>query len=88
MEKQASKQSTPDKQVSGGFSSHANTQSTAAQNSREEEDLDSGLTADEKADEEIEDTDPPLDENDLEENDLSDEEADNIEWDEDKESGS
>lgn len=78
MEKQTSKQATPNKQAGGGFSSHANTQSAA----REEEDLDTGLTADEEADQEVEDTDPVLDENDLEENDLSDEEADNIDWDE------
>jgi hypothetical protein len=88
MQKQTSKQAIPNKQVSGGFSSHANTQSAAEQNAREEDDLDTGLTADEEADEEAEDTDPALDENDLEENDLSDEEADNIEWDPDNKSGS
>ncbi|HWV66678.1 hypothetical protein [Chitinophaga sp.] len=78
MEKQTSKQATPNKQVSGGFSSHANTQNAA----REEDDLATGLTSDEEADQEVEDADPVLDENDLEENDLSDEEADNIDWDE------
>ncbi|WP_142685266.1 hypothetical protein [Chitinophaga polysaccharea] len=78
MEKQTSKQASPNKQVSGGFSSHANTQNAA----REEEDQDTGLTADEEADQEVEDTDPVLDANDLEENNLSDEEADNIDWDE------
>jgi hypothetical protein len=87
MQKQTSKQA-PNKQVSGGFSSRANIQSAAEENIREEDDLDTGLTADEEAYEEVEDTDPVLDENDLEENDLSDEEADNIEWDQDNKSGS
>ncbi len=45
------------------------------------------IEANEKAEAENEDTDPPLDEEDLEENDLTVEEADQIEW-EPAESGS
>jgi hypothetical protein len=85
MQKQTSNQSTPNKQVGGGFSSNANTQNAA----REEEELNAGQE-EESEDEDIteaeEDTDPTLDENDLEENNLSDEEADNIEWKPDSES--